>query len=344
MRILLAASDAGLRKLIEAVVQGDAGTELVAVARDAADAVTLAKRLNPDIVIVGLHLRDGSGPEAVGEIMIEAPAPTVVVFHGEAADLGHRTARALEAGALAVIPAPALERGRPDPASARKFLSTVAAMAQVKVVRRWRERGSTAAGQPVPRAGPRNPHIVGIVASTGGPAALMSILKQMPPLFPAPILIVQHISPGFLEGVAAHLNEAVPLNVTIARDGAPLQPGTAYLAPDGMQLGVSDKSTIRVTDAPPVHGFRPSGTYLFESIAEAFGPDAVAVVLTGMGSDGVEGLRSIRRAGGTIIAQDEQSSVVYGMPAAAVAAGLVDRLLPLDSIPAEIVDVTGDGR
>lgn len=152
-----------------------------------------------------------------------------------------------------------------------KFLSTIKAMSQVKVVRQWRQkvRGDRAAKDQPPTA--RTPiGIVGIAASTGGPAAIRAILKDISADLPVPILIVQHMSNGFIDGVAASLNATVPLTVKVARNGELLKPGTVYLAPDNCQLGVSGRSRLRVSDDAPVNGFKPSGSYLFGSIARAF--------------------------------------------------------------------------
>jgi two-component system chemotaxis response regulator CheB len=173
--------------------------------------------------------------------------------------------------------------------------------------------------------------VVAIATSTGGPAALQRVFSGLDARFPAPILVVQHITPGFADGLATWLGSVCPLRVRTARHGEPLGPGTVYLAPDGRHLGISGHAAA-LSDAPPIGGFRPSGTHLFESAARAFGAATVAVILTGMGDDGLEGLRAVRHAGGRVIAQDEDSSVVFGMPGAAIAAGLADAVLPLDAI------------
>jgi two-component system chemotaxis response regulator CheB len=161
----------------------------------------------------------------------------------------------------------------------------------------------------------------------------------VPADFPAPLLVVQHITPGFAPGLATWLNSVSNLRVKLAEQGKPLRPHTVYLAPDGRHLGVTPQATAILSSAAPVGGFRPSGTFLFESVAAAFGTAAVAVILTGMGEDGVAGLRAVRAAGGRIIAQDEQTCIVFGMPGAAVAAGLADQVLPLDAIAGRLVQL-----
>lgn len=343
VRILLATCRSDLQELVEKAALDDADVKLVGTARSETEAVRLTRELSPDIVAVELLLNGEDSADTVKEIMISAPAPIIMVSFDNGAELGSLSGRALEAGALAVIPAPPLVDGRLQKTAADKFLSTIKAMSQVKVVRQWRKRsGVDKDVLPVGRNAPIG--IVGITASTGGPAAIRSILKNVPAGFPAPILIVQHISSGFIEGVAVSLDAAVPLKVKVAADGERLKPGTVYLAPDGHQLGVSGRTRICVTDDAAGYRFKPSGSYLFSSIARAFKTESLAVVLTGMGDDGTEGLRSLRKDGGKVIAQDERSSIIFGMPKAAIGAGLVDFVLPLESIAEKIVALSGNGQ
>ena len=158
------------------------------------------------------------------------------------------------------------------------------------------------------------------------------------------MLVVQHIAPGFVSGLATWLGTANRLRVKVAEDGDVLAPGTVYVAPDDHHLGLWDRTMIQLDDTPAEGGFRPSATSLFRSVAAACGPTAIAVILTGIGRDGVAGLELVRRTGGHIIAQDESSSVVFGMPAAAIAARLPDEVLPLGAIAPRLVElVSGDG-
>ncbi|MBP1886657.1 chemotaxis protein CheB [Sinorhizobium mexicanum] len=335
-RILLATATPGLEQLVKRAAATDAAVELVGVARSGKDAVRTAGRLLPDIV--AMELRDDDTAETVREIMIIAPTPVVMVSYQDGSQLGAMSARALEAGALAVIPAPIASGTSLEQAAIDKFLSTIKAMAQVKVVRQWRKKTSgdlpvEGATRPVARS---PVGIVAIAASTGGPAAIRSILRELPADFPAPILIVQHMSDGFIDGVAASLDATVALKVKVGVNGERLRPGTVYLAPDSHQLGVSGKSRLRVADEAPIQGFKPSGSYLFGSIARAFRAESLAVILTGMGDDGTEGLRALHVAGGKVIAQDEKSSVVFGMPKSAISAGLVDFILPVEEIARKI--------
>lgn len=342
IRILLVARNAGLQALVEKAIQTDGEVQLVGLATSGAEAIKMATKLKPDLIVVGLRLEDPHSANVIKDIMIETPAPVVMIAHDAGPDLGNLSVQALASGALAVIAAPAESSNHLDEASTRQFLSTLKAMSQVKVVRRWRERLSPRRRPSSVASGPIS--IVGIAASTGGPTALLSILRNIPSDFPAPILVVQHISPGFIEGLAAALGAALPLDVKVATDGDPLTPGTVYLASDGLQLGLASRTKLRVADAPPVNGFRPSATYLFDSIARVFGSESLAVVLTGMGNDGTKGLHAIRKAHGKTIAQDELSSVVFGMPKAAIDSGFVDLVLPLEGIARELIRLTSSRR
>ncbi len=160
-----------------------------------------------------------------------------------------------------------------------------------------------------------------IVASTGGPQAIQTVLRGLGPDLPVPVLIVQHISDAFAAGMAGWLSSSCPLPVRIAEHGEVPTAGVAYLAPGNRHLLVTRRGVLALSSAPAVGGFRPSGTLLFESGSEYYGADTVGVLLTGMGEDGAVGLAALHKAGATTIAQDEASSIVYGMPAAAVALG-----------------------
>ncbi len=332
IRVLVAEDSGTARALLVEILGSDPGIEVVGQAVDGVEAVAMAQALRPDLVTMDIRMPRMDGLEATHEIMITAPTPIVIVSSS--------ARRAEVEGSLAMLGQGALEvlRKPPGPGSpgfareAGRLVATVKAMARVKVVRRWRGSPQAEPPRPPALAGARA-RLVAIAASTGGPAALRQLLAGLPADFPAPILIVQHITAGFTVGLAAWLDGVSPMRVKVAVDGEPLARRTAYLAPDDGHLGVTEARSIALCDAPPVGQFRPSATHLFESVARAYGPSAVGVILTGMGDDGVQGLRALRRAGGRVIAQDEPSSVVFGMPAAAIEAGVVDAILSLDAIP-----------
>jgi two-component system chemotaxis response regulator CheB len=174
--------------------------------------------------------------------------------------------------------------------------------------------------------------IIAIGSSTGGPAALHKILGALPKNLPVPIVIVQHISFGFVEGLASWLNDASPLKIKVGRPGEKIAPGQVYIAPDDRHMLVDSFGHIAQSPAAPVGGHRPSVTPLFESAARSFGRAAIGVILTGMGADGAAGMKTLRDAGALTLAQDEASCVVFGMPKEAIALGAVQRIVPLDYI------------
>ena len=341
IRVLVAEDSATARALLVLILAEDPEIEVVGQARDGVEAVELTRKLRPDVVTMDIRMPRMDGLAATVEIMIATPTPIVIVTAGTRPGEVEGSLDMLRLGALDVLMKPP---GPDSPGFARevrRLVSTVKAMSQVKVVRRWRSPPSR---PPRTYSGPARPearaNIVAIAASTGGPPALQRLLSGLSPEFAAPILVVQHITPGFVGGLADWLDSVCDLRVKVAEEGEPLAGRTVYLAPDDLHLGVDDRRSIKLSNARPVGGFRPSGTVLFESIARAFGNSALAVILTGMGDDGVRGLRAVRDSGGQVIAQDELSSVVFGMPAAAIEAGVADLVLPLDDLPARLTALT----
>jgi two-component system chemotaxis response regulator CheB len=177
--------------------------------------------------------------------------------------------------------------------------------------------------------------VVAVGCSVGGPGALHEILSALPADFAAPLLVAQHLAEGFIDGLATWLDGASRLTVKVARQGEKLIPGRVYLAPHDRHLTVHGER-IALSDAPPREGFRPAASVLFEGVADAFGARAIGVILTGLGSDGVAGLRALRSAGGHVLAQDERTSAAFGMPGAAIEAGVCDAVLPVDRIAAHL--------
>lgn len=186
--------------------------------------------------------------------------------------------------------------------------------------------------------------MVAVAASTGGPAALATILAALPESTPIPILVVQHITNGFHKGLVDWLNSVTGLAVRLAEHGQRLHPGEVLVAPPDVHLGVSRGGRVALSEDSPIRGHRPSATHLFRSVTQAFGAGAVGVVLTGMGDDGAAGLKSLKEAGGIVVAQDEASSVVYGMPREPAVLGIVDHVIPLDLIGPTLTHLLNGGR
>lgn len=342
IRVLIAEDSITVRALIREIVCGDPGMTVIGEAGDGVEAIELTRKLGPDVIVMDIAMPRIDGFEATRRIMAEVPTPIVIVSARYDVRDVQVSMQALRAGALTAIPKP---RGPQSPYfddDAREFVDALRLMSQVKVVRRRPDGARRTRPSTPPRTHVRT-RIVAIAASTGGPAAFQRILADLPAGFPVPVLLVQHISRGFVAGFAAWLDGAGPLAVRVARDGEPLEPATVYVAPDDRHLGVAQRSRIALSSAPAIHGFRPSASHLFASVASDFGRAAVAVILTGMGDDGCAGLAALRREGGRILAQDEETSVVFGMPGAAVQAGLADLTLPLPDIAATLRSLVAGG-
>jgi two-component system chemotaxis response regulator CheB len=318
----------------------DPELEICAVAKTGSEGVELAKRKRPDVIVMGAQLSMLDGFEATREIMAEWPTPIVIVADQHDFRQIDVSMRALHAGALTVVNIPKPRDPRDSGQAVKQFVTTVRLMAGVKVVRRWRR----SVAPYLPRTGAAaldrgRVQVIAIASSTGGPAALHRILSDLPANFPLPILVVQHIARGFAAGMVDWLNSVCSLKVRLAQNGMPLAPHTVYVANDDFHLGVSARSSIQLSAAAPIEGFRPSATFMFESVAATYGPAAVGVILTGMGRDGAAGLCRLREAGGKAVAQDEETSVVFGMPSMAIKTGAVDEVLPLSRIPGRLMEI-----
>jgi two-component system chemotaxis response regulator CheB len=259
------------------------------------------------------------GLEATREIMSRFPTP-IVLTTGLNRDEMTLSFEILKAGALTLVDKPG---GLDDPATV-DLVRTVKLMAELQVVRRWAPRA-----QPAPRAGllPQTVRLVAIGASTGGPAALVAILGELRGALNVPVVAVQHIAPGFTAGLAEWLAGQTRLAVRLAREDETLRPGVVYLAPDGREMAIGADARVRLT-AGAAPGFAPTVNHLFASVAEVYGACALGILLTGMGRDGGEGLRLMRAAGAATVAQDEATSVVFGMPGEAIRLGAAEHVLP----------------
>ena len=332
VRALVVDDSTTARALLVAMLERDDEIEVVGEAADGAAAVTMVATLRPSVVVMDIEMPGIDGFEATKRIMIDAPTPIVIVTaHHDPRDVAV-TMQAMQMGALTVLPKP---DGPEDfERRATELASLVKALADVKVVRR------RFAGPPEPpRVSPGgNLEMIAVGASTGGPAALHRFLGALPTDLGAPVVVVQHIAGGFVPGLVRWLGGAARLPVMLAEDGARLEPGAVHIAPDGFHLEVTSTGRAALTTSPPVGGFRPSVSTLFTSVAKAFGRRAAAVVLTGMGSDGLDGTRAVRARHGLVLAQDERTSTVFGMPKVVIGAGLADVVGPVEDLAAALAD------
>jgi two-component system chemotaxis response regulator CheB len=320
------------RQILTGVLIRDPELEIAGYAGNGVEAMKAVEQLHPDVITLDDRMPIMGGLEAARRIMRHYPTPIVMVTAAGGVRGRDITDAALAAGVLAVQDKRALVSS--DASAANELVRVVKSMAAVRLVRRRRDP----AGQPVSvtpafRVPARiGPEIVAIGASTGGPQAIRAIVSRLPADFPLPILIVQHTTVGYSNTLVDWLRAETPLPVEIARDGQAFDRPGIYIAPTERHLVVRARH-LALLDTPPSSLHRPSATVLFQSVARLYGTHAIGVLLTGMGDDGAAGLWEMKRAGALTIAQDEASSVVFGMPAEAIRLGAADHILAPESIP-----------
>jgi two-component system chemotaxis response regulator CheB len=334
-RVLICEDSRTYAAALQRVIEHDGELDVVGVARSAEDAIAAVGRLAPDLVTMDIELPGMSGLEAVERIMGVAPVP-ILVLSGRVGSDSQASAAALSAGALDAVAKGSVDLLDPGGAKADAFRRRLTMMSGTRVIRHprgGRERPTTRVN-----GSTRPARAIGVCSSMGGPQALLELLGSLPGSFPLPILVVQHITTGFAEGLVKWLDASVPLPVQIGRTGESVERGV-WLAPDDSHMLLDAGGRLALRRGTPSDHNVPSGDVLLGSLAATLGRDAVAVVLTGMGRDGAEGTAAVRAAGGFTIAQDEATSVIYGMPRAAAQSG-VDRVLPLNEIGSELCNLT----
>lgn len=330
VRILVVEDSPVAAELLKHILVSEPGFEVVGHVVDGESAVEEVSRLRPDVVTMDIHLPGMDGFATTRRIMETTPTRIVVVSGTLNTNEVDTSLKALEAGALTVVKRPVGPTHPEFAAESKQLVRMVRLMSEIKVVRRYSHNGKPQGQKSEQREELKSfpsevnlnrIKLIAIGASTGGPQILHAIFEKLPGNFPLPIIVVQHMSTGFMEGYTEWLKRNTNLSVRLANDGDRLLPGTVYFAPDEIHMRLKDKSTLELKHADKQHGIRPSISCLFDSIAELCGERTLAILLTGMGKDGAEELLKIRQAGGFTIAQDEPSSVVYGMPKEAVRLG-----------------------
>lgn len=342
--VLVVDDSALMRRVISDLITESKEFTVAGTARDGREAVALVGTLDPDLVTLDIEMPVMDGLAALAQIMRDAPRPVVMLSAAETMDGRDATLRALELGAVDFVRKPSGPISVDLAVVGERLLGALRAAAQANV--RWLQtpvRRRTPVRREVGRVSHRALRAVAIAASTGGPRALTQVLPGLPATLDAAVFVVQHMPAGFTRSLAQRLDALGPLPVHEAEAGQAIEGGHVYVAPGGHHMRVSrDVDPVIVLDqTPPVWGVRPAADPLFRSVAAAFGGRCVGVVLTGMGRDGADGLRAMRDAGGRGIVQDQETSIIYGMPHAALLAAGADRVTPLPGVAAAIVDLLG---
>lgn len=333
LRILVAEDSALFVAVLEDLIGNEPDMTIVGIADNGEDAVTMCAELAPDLVLMDIRMPRMDGLAATEAIMASNPTPIFVVTSDPYQGGVDMSFKALSAGALDLMPKPT---AFPWPEHEKApFLRKIRLLAQIPVVRHprgnlRRKQVSFHGTRRQPSA--ENAAVVGVIASTGGPKALARLFSELPPDFPAPILVVQHIIRGFSEHLAGWLNNNSDLNVKEALHGIKAEPGSVYVGPADQHLELAKGRFIELNEGPPVGGHCPSGDLLLESIARHAGGLGVGVIMSGMGSDGTAGMAALHRAGGRTLVQDRESSIVYGMPQSALDLGVVDEVVELEEM------------
>jgi two-component system chemotaxis response regulator CheB len=342
IKVLVVEDSPVVREFLIHILNSAPEIQVIDTAINGKKAIEAVQNRRPDIITMDIHMPEMDGFEATRRIMETQPIPIIIVSGSSSADEVAKSFQAVEAGALAVIARPK-GIGHPDyEATAKELIQTVKLMSEVKVVRRWprskKEIHPLTPRVEISKALPAI-QVVAIGASTGGPIALQTILSGLPKDFPIPVLIVQHISAGFVEGFAHWLGQSSRLPVHLASEGEYLLPGHIYVAPEGFHMMVNARNHIALSRAGPKDGLRPSVSYLFNSVAQVFRQNAIGILLTGMGKDGAQELKLLRENGAITIAQDEASSVVHGMPGEAIRLSAATYVLSPERIAALLVNL-----
>lgn len=323
VKVLVVDDSALAREFIQALLAIDPEIVVVGEASNGQEALSKTRALRPDLIIMDIEMPVMGGLEAIERIMAEIPTPILVVTARGGAETAFM---AISKGALEV-----LAKSDLAPDQARQFAEQVKLLSRARVITHLQGRSrplpEVAGVEPLPFA-----NIIAIAASTGGPSALNVILPHFPRDFRCPIVIAQHIAEGFVAGLVEWLAKSARITVKVAADGDRLRPGWAYISPPDHHLAVNFDHRLVLLARRSQDIYYPSCDTLLEAVAEVYGPRAIGVILTGMGTDGVRGLLKIKERGGRTIAQDQATSIVYGMPARAVEAGCVDQVWPVQQI------------
>ena len=370
IRVLLVEDSPVALIILKRILASSQEITVVATARSGTEALALIPQVQPDVICTDLHMPQMDGLEFTREVMGKFPKPILVISASVQAEDTYNVFQLLNAGAVDVFPKPKTGLASDYEEAGQSLIRKIKVLAGVKVFTKHRRNSvMTPASKPTKsppsrrstspptrsQVSPRRTtrisaakppaegrsgkiRIVAIGASTGGPQALHTVLTQVPGRFPVPILCIQHISEGFLQGLVSWLDAQCALSVQIARAGELPQGGNVYFAPEGRHLEFDRNGRFLYSSAPALGGHRPSITITFNAVAQFYGSHGCGVLLTGMGRDGADGMATIAQNGGMTVAQDEESCVVFGMPREAIALGAAHHILPANAIAAMLIN------
>jgi two-component system chemotaxis response regulator CheB len=326
--------------VLKRILSADPEIEVVGLAQNGKEALALIPKVEPNVICTDLYMPVMNGLEFTRRVMAEYPRPILAVSVAVRPDEPENVFQLLEAGAVDVFPKPRGGFRAEDENVARELRTKVKLLSRVHVFRKVQNHQPA---RPPPDIAPAEdmPEIIAMGASAGGPQALETVLAGLPRDFPVPLVCVQHIADGFIDGLAAWLRMHAALDIRIAQDGETATRGSVYFPQEGRHLLVAENRRLALSPDAPRNGHRPSVDAMFESVAKHYGTKAVAVLLSGMGSDGARGMLAVHQAGGMTIAQDEATSVVFGMPGEAIKLGAVRRVLPVGQIAGALLSLCG---
>ena len=343
IRVVIADDSLIAREVIKKILETDAHIKVVGVAKNGKEAVKMVAALKPDIVTLDLRMPVMDGFKAIEEIMAFNPTPILIITATAFDKKKEIVFEALALGALDIVDKPSPEMWGDFSRVGGELIRKIKTLSMVPVVTHLKGKDKKLKRIVVPENIERF-RIIAIGASTGGPQAILRILSRFSEDFPAGIVIVQHIAAGFIEKMVEWLDKKCKISVQLAKQGQKIISGQALVAPDGTHSIVEENGLIRLIETSPVNGHRPSIDVLFSSVSSVYGADSIGIILSGMGRDGVEGMRQIKSASGKTIAQDEDSCVVFGMPKVTIDSVGVDKVISLDLIPNEIISILSKGN
>jgi len=325
-----------MRMALRRMVEGDPQIEVVDMAVNGRDGVEKVRALRPDVVTLDVEMPVLNGLEALKVIMAEAPTPVIMVSSLTTSG-AEATLEALATGAVDFLPKPAGQNPVGLHSLREELLAKIRAAAGARLVAPAQETGPPKPVQCAPAGARSGEKAIVIGTSTGGPRALQTLVPMLPQNLPAGVLIVQHMPGGFTGQLAQRLDRMSEVTVREGEEGMAIEPGHVLIAPGGVHMVARDRQQVGLETHPEDMPHRPAVDVLCSSVAAAFGPDGVGVILTGMGDDGKKGLGEMKSRGAPIVAQDEATCTIYGMPRVVVEAGLADRVCPLQEIPRAIL-------